>query len=373
MKYLLISILLTGLLFSGNSCTSTNGSPENSNKTKQDTSLTVKKDSIKTIDTVTVIAVGDMMLGTLYPSRNYLPPKGDCTPLLTPLKDILSNADVTFGNLEGVFTDTKEGAKKCNNPKTCYTFGMPTSFVHCFKNAGFDVVSLANNHIGDFGATGRKRTTKLLDDNNIEWAGLISKPKTTFTINNVTYGFCAFAPNTGTVQITDIANAQKIVKELDESCDVVIVSFHGGAEGKKHQHVTRKYEYFLGQNRGNVYDFAHKVIDAGADIVLGHGPHVTRAVEIYKDRFITYSMGNFCTYSRMNITGENGLAPIYKIYLTSEGKFIKTETTPTYQIKYKGGPKIDPQKRVIKIIQKLTKQDIPDQQITITDDGLITK
>ena len=110
------------------------------------------------------------------------------------------------------------------------------------------------------------------------------------------YGFAAFAPNNGTVSIHDLDEARRLVSQLDSVSDVVIVSFHGGAEGSKHQHVPRRNEIFYGEDRGNVYDFAHSMIDAGADIVFGHGPHVTRAVDIYKNRFIIYSLGNFCTY-----------------------------------------------------------------------------
>ncbi|KKK93514.1 hypothetical protein LCGC14_2692140, partial [marine sediment metagenome] len=65
--------------------------------------------------------------------------------------------------------------------------------------------------------------------------------------------------------------------------------------------MTRESEIYLGYDRGNIYEFAHMVVDAGADVVFGHGPHVTRAAEIYKDRFIIYSLGNFCTYRRFNL------------------------------------------------------------------------
>jgi len=114
------------------------------------------------------------------------------------------------------------------------------------------------------------------------------------------------------------------------------------------------------------------MIDAGADVLLGHGPHITRAVEIYKGRFIAYSMGNFCTYDRVNISGENGLAPIFKIYTDRTGKFLKAQIYPTYQEKF-NPVRIDPQKRVIKVIQELTKTDFPEMNslIEITNEGMI--
>ena len=118
---------------------------------------------------------------------------------------------------------------------------------------------------------------------------------------------------------------------LDDSCDIVIVSFHGGAEGADYQNVTRETETFYGENRGNVYEFSHRMIDAGADIVFGHGPHVTRAIEVYKDRFIAYSLGNFCTYRRFNLTGPNGFAPLLRVKTDTFGKFVEADIIPVYQ------------------------------------------
>lgn len=328
--------------------------------------------TLKHSDTVKVVAVGDIMMGTIVPN-GFLPANNNCSPQLSEVKSVLSSGDIVFGNLEGVLTDSKVGGKRCSNPRVCYTFGMPTSFVNCFKDAGFNLLSVANNHVGDFGDQGRKSTVQTLSKAGIHFAGLADYcPTTTFTINNIKYGFCAFAPNTGTVDLRKITEAQEIVRKLADECDIVIVSFHGGAEGAKYQHVTRKPETFLSENRGNVYEFAHKMIDAGADILLGHGPHVTRAVEVYKDRFITYSMGNFCTYDRVNISGVNGLAPIYKIYTDNKGKFLKAELVSTYQVKHQP-VKIDENKRVLNVVRDLTNTDFPEMKnvITIGDDGLI--
>ena len=324
-------------------------------------------------DTIKIAAVGDIMFGTIHPNRQHLPPGENCSPLLTPIKPILSKADIAFGNLEGVLTDNNSGAKRCNNPSVCYTFGMPTKFAQCLVDAGFNLISVANNHVGDFGEQGRKSTVETLKKHGIRFAGLADYCVTdTFTIKGIKYGFCAFAPNTGTVSIKDIPAAEKIVKALASKCQIVIVSFHGGAEGSGKQHVTRKTEIFLGEDRGNVYQFAHRMIDAGADVLLGHGPHVTRAIEVYKDRFIAYSMGNFYTYDKVNISGVSGLAPIFNIFTDKNGKFLKAEITSTRQEKYKPII-IDEQKQVLRVIQKLTKEDFPEMSnvISIDDNGLV--
>ncbi|HBS88567.1 MAG: capsule biosynthesis protein CapA [Bacteroidetes bacterium GWF2_38_335] len=323
-------------------------------------------------DTITVIGVGDMMLGSGFPSASHLPPNDDCDALLKPVWHILQNADVTFGNLEGCFLNSGPTTKKCSDPSRCYAFRMPDRYVHGYLNAGFDVVSLANNHSGDFGEAGRNNTMKLLDSVGINYGGLLVHPTASFMIDSVKYGFCAFAPNSGTCDVRDIVSAAEIVKKLKAENDIVIISFHAGAEGSSRQHVTRKTEEFIGENRGNVYEFAHSMIDAGADVLFGHGPHVTRAVELYKERFIIYSMGNFCTYSQFNLAGVSGLAPIVKVFMNNKGEFLKAEVTPTIQVG-EGGSNIDSQKRVIKVIQDLTATDFPEGVLNISNDGLITK
>ena len=324
------------------------------------------------VDTIQVVAVGDIMMGTKYPDGKYLPPNNDCSRSFSMVKPYFANADILFGNLEGALVKSIDGAKKCNNPEWCYTFGMPVEFAGCLADAGFDILSLANNHMGDFGEAGRITTVQTLDEYGIRHAGLLNHPVSVFVKNGVKYGFCAFAPNTGTVDVKDIPAAEAIVRRLNDSCDIVIVSFHAGAEGKAYQHVTRKTENFIGENRGNVYEFAHRMIDAGADILLGHGPHVTRAVEVYNNRFIAYSMGNFSTFSRVNVEGVNGLAPILRIFTDRNGCFFKAHITPTWQPADDRCPRYDPDNRVISVIQNLTLQDFPEVPILITNDGWIT-
>ncbi len=319
-----------------------------------------------------IIGVGDMMLGTNYPSKNYLPANGGRN-LLSDVESILIDADVTFGNLEGTILDSGGKVKRCSNPALCYAFRSPESYIEHYVNAGFDVLSIANNHTGDFGAEGRRRTKQVLKNANIDFAGLAGSDEyTVFEENGVKYGFAAFAPNTGTVDIRNISKAKQIVRKLESISDIVIVSFHGGAEGKKHQHTPCVTEKYVGENRGNVCKFAHAVVDAGADIVFGHGPHVTRAMELYNDRFIIYSLGNFCTYGRFNLRDAAGIAPIIKVYVDGTGAFSHGEITPIYQGKTHG-PKIDRQNRAIRKLQELTQTDFPNSGLEIYDDGSITK
>ena len=320
-------------------------------------------------DTLTLVGVGDIMMGTNFPDPKYLPPNGGAH-LLDSVAPYLQEADLTFGNLEGVILDEGGTPKHCKNPDVCYLFRSPTRYVQHLKKAGFDVVSLANNHAGDFGDEGRQSTMANLDSVGIYYAGLLTHPFVVFEKDSTRFGMIAFAPNTGTVSINDLENAKNLVSQIDSLCDVLIISFHGGAEGKDHRHITRETEYYYGEDRGNVYEFAHLLIDHGADVIFGHGPHVTRAIEVYKERFIAYSLGNFCTYARFNLRGSNGLAPIMKIRVTEEGRFIDGEVIPILQVG-SGIPVIDPQNRVIRELQELTESDFPESDILISNEGIL--
>ena len=319
---------------------------------------------------IVITGVGDIMLGTSYPSRKYLPPYDNPFLLLESVSDTLLSSDITFGNLEGSFLNTGEAVKKCRDTTSCYLFRMPEKYISALSRSGFDILSLANNHFGDFGMAGKKRTMEILDSVGIYYGGLIECPYSIFEKDSLTYGFCAFSPNAGTININDILKAGEIVSFLADTCDIVIVSFHGGAEGAEFQSVPKTIEMFYGESRGDVYAFAHAMIDNGADVVFGHGPHVTRSIELYKDRFISYSLGNFCTYGRFNLAGPNGIAPIMKITVDSTGKFLSGRIIPVFQL-WSGGVNIDPDRRVISKIKELTAIDFPDAAITVSENGEI--
>ncbi|GCC50539.1 capsule synthesis protein, capa [Chryseotalea sanaruensis] len=320
-------------------------------------------------DTLTIIGVGDIMMGTNYP-ENRLPANNGAF-LMKDVEAVLKNADVTFGNLEGTLLDEGGTPKTCRDPKVCYAFRTPVAYVDNLVNAGFDLLSLANNHAGDMGDLGRKSSMQTLEDAGILHAGQLNQKTVIFIKDSIKYGLVAFAPNSNCVPLNDLAGAKELVKQLDTKVDVVIVSFHGGAEGPQYQHVPRNIEMFYGENRGDVYKFAHELIDVGADVIFGHGPHVTRGIEVYKNRFIAYSLGNFCTYRGINVSGINGLAPIVKIYTSKEGEFLKGEITPTIQ-NHTTGVQIDSLKRVTKVIQELSKKDFPESPVRIAENGLIT-
>jgi len=321
-------------------------------------------------DTLCIVGVGDVMLGTSFPT-GYLSPD-DGRNLLTPVSPYLKAADLTFGNHEGALFDGEGVPKKCVDSTKCFAFKSPERYAAYLKAAGFAVMSVANSHSGDFGAEARERTMEVLRKADIAACGTEQKPYVIWEKNGVHYGIAAFAPNIGTQSINDYKAASRIVAYLDSLCDIVVVSFHGGAEGLSRQHVPRQKEMFLGENRGDVYKFARVVIDAGADVVFGHGPHVTRAVDLYKGRFIIYSLGNFATYGRFSLKGEAGRAPIMKVYVNKKGAFLRGEIIPVKQMG-EGGPVLDETGAVIKKLQVLTAQDFPNSLLKIDAKGIIRK
>ena len=331
--------------------------------------LTIVKDTLSPVkDTLSIVAVGDVMIGSGFPAGNL--PKDDALESFKEVKPFL-NGDIVFGNLEGAILDSGN-SEKCKNSKagTCYAFRMPDRYGKILKEAGFSLMSTANNHANDFGETGRRNTARVLDEVGIYHAGPVENKSVVFEKEGIRYGFCAFSPNSNMLSVNDLEQATDLVKELRPMADIVIVSFHGGAEGASHTHVPRQNEYFFGENRGNVYKFAHAVIDAGADIVLGHGPHVTRAVEVYKQKFIAYSMGNFNTYGTFNLSGPNGMAPLLDIKLDRKGNFLYAKVISTKQSKAYG-LELDPNYKVFEEMKRLTKTDFPETPLIFEENRIL--
>ena len=336
---------------------------------------TVRLASVDTLhvsssDTLHLAFVGDVMPGTTYPEKKL--PQDDGKDLFRDVKDLLKSADIAAGNLEGVLADTGTTTKKSNAMN--YAFRIPVRYGRLLKEAGFTFMSMANNHTFDFGLPGVRSTERVLSENGIGYAGIAGRKESFVTEKNgLRYGFCAFGHNAYTMKHTDLNAVARTIKKLREQSDIVIVSFHGGAEGTSYKHLPQGKEKFLGEDRGDLRTFAHFCIDNGADVVYGHGPHVVRAVELYKNHFIAYSLGNFCTPKGINVTGISGYAPVLQLWISRDGgQFIKGKINSFVQ-RYGVGPRKDSANVVAKEIKALTAADIKDSNIRISNDGSITK
>ncbi|CAM4303220.1 CapA family protein [Corallococcus soli] len=316
---------------------------------------------------VRIRATGDLMLGTTVP-EGHLPPEGGAS-VIAGVRPLLEDADLTFVNLEGPLCDTGR-TTKCRSPANCYAFRSPTSYGQDIKDAGVDVVSTANNHSGDFGEECRRATESTLDALGIAWSG---PPGSVATVerNGLKIGLVAFHTSPGCNHLNNLPNATALVKQVAASHDIVVVSFHGGAEGGKALHVPEGREMFFGEDRGDLRVFTHAVVDAGAHLVLGHGPHVARAMEFYQGRLIAYSMGNFATYGRFNLKGPQGLGMVLEVELDGLGRFSNGRILPTKQVG-QGIAQPDPAGNVVSLVRKLSAEDFPETGARIDDDGRLT-
>ncbi len=321
---------------------------------------------------VTIAAVGDIMLGSTFPNESRMPPN-DGADLLREVTPILSSADIAFGNLEGPMLEGGVSAKCPPKSTRCFAFRVPTRYGKYLKEAGFDIMNLANNHAGDFGDYGRQSTRNILDGLGIKHTGSDKAQFaiTTLEVKGKKIAFIGFAHNNISLNVNDVEIARQIVSETKKKADIVVVSYHGGAEGTGAQHVPNNTEIFFGEARGNLRLFTHTVIDAGADLVLGHGPHVMRGMEVYKSRLIAYSMGNFATYGWFQLAGETALSEILEVKLAPDGKFLSGKIHPIKQ-EGRGGPQSDASKAAIPLLRNLSNADFLGTAPKIADDGTIT-
>ncbi len=329
-------------------------------------------------DSYRIVGVGDIMMGSDWPEPymdGRMRPGGDPADVIgAEMLSLFQSADVTFGNFEGTIHSGSAGAKSCSNPSLCYTFRSPPWHAAYLKSAGFTLVSNANNHARDFGEGGRSETYRNLTEAGLSVSGGDSAA-TRFGYQTLAdgtrVGLVAFGHNPGLMQVNDLTRMARLVQEAHQNADLVIVSCHIGAEGSKHERLTRANETFVGENRGNPFAFGRAAVDAGADMVFCHGPHVPRAVEVYNGRFIAYSLGNFWTYGRFNLSGINGYAPIADLRVARDGALLSGRIVSAKQVK-PGGPFMDPNNAAAQLMGTQSRRDIPESGTDVAPDGTIT-
>ena len=324
---------------------------------------------------MTFAFVGDIMMGTTFPDSvngSHLPPAGGAH-LFDDAAPVLQRADIAAGNLEGSFLDGPGERRKMTNPDTYFIFRMPPAYVGNLTRAGFDFVGLANNHINDFGASGRRSTMATLDSVGLPYAGLKGRCEiAVIERKGLKVAMTQFGHGGNNLDVNDLGELKRVVKAMRDTADIVVVAFHGGAEGSAHQHVPHAPETYVGERRGNVEEFARAAVDAGADIVYGHGPHVPRAAELYKEHIIFYSLGNFCTPYRMGINGVTGYAPVAEVTVdASDGHFVDGKIHSFIQQRGRG-PRADSTNKAARLIRSLSAEDFPESPLRIADDGSLT-
>jgi len=293
--------------------------------------------------TVEIAAVGDVMPG----AYDYGLPSDGGRGTFAGIGRSLE-AQLTLGNLEGALT--MRSSSKCGGGAgACYVFRMPPAYAPMLRLAGFDVMNLANNHALDAGYGGVRDTVRGLRRVGIRPTG-VAGTVTRLRAGDLTVGVVGFGTNDGGNRLTDVATARALVRRADRRADVVIVTFHGGAEGAGAQRVPPSSESFLGANRGNLRNFAHAVVDEGADLVVGHGPHVLRGMEVRRGRLIAYSLGNFVGYRAFNLRGPTGVSAVLRATLGASGCLRSAQAVPARLLGFGrpelGGPAISTLRRL---------------------------
>ena len=362
---LFLLIVAATVVFISGAC---KNSKAEADRTESSTAAPIVQVSPTPGEPISIMAVGDTMLGSTAQGRGL--PVNDGADLISGLTPLISSADIAFANLEGAMIDGGVQTKCGPNSKFCYTFSMPTRYGKYLKEVGFDIVSLANNHSSDFGAEGRANTRRVVDNQGIIHAGADTADIPYLNVKGKRIAFVAFATNPISLNLIDVENSRRVVADVARKADLVVVSFHGGAEGSAAQHVPYGSETYLGGARGDLRKFTRAVVDAGADLVLGHGPHVVRGMEVYKNRLIVYSLGNFAFY-RFPFAGPTALSLILETNIGADGAFLGGRIHPLIQ-EGQAGPRPDKNGTVIGVVRQLSKEDFGATAVKVAEDGTIS-
>ncbi len=191
-------------------------------------------------------------------------------------------------------------------------------------------------------------------------------------VRGVSVAVVGFSPYAWTNSVLDLDQAAGVVSRAAEQADLVVVQVHMGAEGADAAHVRPGSESYVGEDRGDPVAFSRAVVDAGADLVIGHGPHVLRGMEFYQGRLIAYSLGNFAGGGgTLGAAGVLGQGAVLRVSLRADGSFAGGQVTATHM--YDAGlPRTDPQQRGLDLMRDLTADDFPDTGARIGGDGVVT-
>jgi hypothetical protein len=313
---------------------------------------------------VTIAWGGDTTLG----SSHGLPPQQGWAQL-AGVAPVLQAADLTAVNNEGTFATG--GSSKCGgaDSDTCFAFRAPPGNAATLQRAGVDVANLANNHAFDFGAAGWRQTVSALRRHGV---GVTGRPNDILVrkVAGARVAFLGFSSYPWTAPIGDSATVRSMVRRARAKANVVVVFFHAGAEGQSHEHTPAGPESYLGENRGNVRGFAHAAIEAGADLVLGSGPHVLRGVELYHGRVIAYSLGNLAGYHNFATGGTLSVSGILRVTIDHDGSFL-TGRFASLQLDSAGIPHLDPAGSAGALVSQLGRDDFGSQALVVGADGTL--
>ena len=301
---------------------------------------------------VTIGWVGDTTPGSMY----GLAPDGG-RALFGAMRPLLSKPDLMIANLEGTYSTA--GPSKCSGAAagTCFAFQAPPSYAAALAWSGIDLVNMANNHSMDYLTRGFLQTQTALRRVGVAYAG----PPDTVTIVRVRglrVAVMGFSPYPWSAPLNDIPAAARLVRRAAAEANIVIVLMHAGAEGADQIHTPYGTQDFLGEDRGNVRAFAHAMIDAGADLVLGSGPHVIRGIERYRDHLIAYSLGNFAGWHNFSLGSNLSLSGLLTVRIDGAGRILGGRWLSLY-VGPPGVPGVDASNTSAHLVSDLSADDFP--------------
>jgi hypothetical protein len=292
---------------------------------------------------------GDVTLGSSYGD----PPQAG-RPLLAGVAAELMAADVTAVNYEGTFAPG--GASKCGGGSSdCFAFQAPPANAKTLARAGVDIVNQANNHAFDYGPAGVHGTRAALARAHVLETGAPAEIRV-LERNGIRVAFVGFSTYRWSAPMNDDAAVRALIKTAGAKADVVVAFMHAGAEGAGKAHVPYGYEHAYGENRGDSRHFAHTAIDAGADLVLGSGPHVLRGLQLYKDRLIAYSLGNLAGWHNFGTSGNSALSAVLTVTVDAHGRFATGQLT-SLRMDRAAVPHADPANAAARFVRSLTASD----------------
>jgi hypothetical protein len=255
----------------------------------------------------------------------------------------------------------------------CYAFRTPTALAPRLVEAGFTHLNLANNHANDYGPAGRASTERILDSLGLRLYGPLGR----IAVDTVrrrdsvaTVGLIGFTTYPYAYDLLDIARSAAVVDSLRPMVDLLVVTFHGGSEGVRALNVPETAESLGREPRGDLRRWARAIIDAGADAVVGHGPHVLRGIEFYRGRPIVYSLGNFLTYRGFNLEGPLGVTGVLQLDFTPGRRLIRARLVPMAQ-RPREGPSPDSTGTALDLVRRLSIEDFGATAARIAPDGAI--
>jgi hypothetical protein len=314
--------------------------------------------------TVTVGWSGDAVPASI--DRGLPSDPGRLLGAVTPLT---RTPDVMIGNLEGTLTDVAASSKCGPDSTDCVAFRSPPAYGRLFAQAGYDVLSQANNHAHDHGPAGLAQTRRVVRAAGIATTGGPDEIAVR-TVRGIRVAVVGFAPYGWAAPLNDPAAVRSLVARAAREADVVVVVFHGGAEGAGAQHVPAGRERAFGEDRGDLRAFARTAITAGADAVLGAGPHVVRGAEVVNGRPVAYSMGNLVGYRTLSSAGPLGAGAIVQLTFRGDGSWAGGRLHATRQVP-PGYAEPDPTGTAVAMIALLSREDFGRTAMRVDANGTL--